>query len=102
MELDNIIAEDNDIDFINLSLFEVTPPPDKTTTPIPATFLPNLDDSSVSTFGLRKGASKQAYVSNDIVLAADHSIVLQVTIESRVSKMELSFSSMKNHFTRLC
>ena len=98
-ELDDILASDGAIDFIDISL--LTEEDIKRPSESPAisnTFVPQLDDHSVSTFRDTSGATKvtpskssKSKTTND-----DFSTVSDVTMDSRVSKMESNFSDMKS------
>ena len=91
VELDRILDEDDGIDFVDLTLFEETTTPTSPPT-ISTTFQPKLDDTSVSTFGQPTTSPKRTAA---VSLDAEASIMSEVTIESRVSKMETGLGNME-------
>ena len=91
VELDRILDEDDGIDFVDLTLFEETTTPTSPST-ISTTFQPKLDDTSVSTFGQPTTSPKRTAA---VSLDAEASIKSEVTIESRVTKMETGLGNME-------
>ena len=98
-ELDDIITHGDTIEFIDLSLLE-----DKTDRPQVQqptnTFVPHLDNTSVSTFGT--AAPSPANVISPLKPSASHddtrstvSAMTMETMDSRMSKMETGFATMQ-------
>ena len=96
-ELDDILQSGEDLDYVDISLItqETVRPSDAIASD---TFIPQLDTNTVSTFGTVKekntktvGLSKTHDVDID-----DKSILSGITLDSRMSKMEVEFSSMSD------
>ena len=101
-ELDDVLAAGEEIEFVDLSLLkQSSSPTESSTTPISSKFVPVLDMGSVSTFGTTSGTNTTSPTittmdSKHIALARDsHSTVSDVTIESKISKLEDGYEEIK-------
>ena len=98
VELDAILAADEQIEFIDLTALKEL----ETTRPSPPlvsnTFVPQLDDATISTFGQVPSqpvvTPQKSGESGDSVLGAQ-TCISGITLDSRVSHMEERFSSME-------
>ena len=98
VELDAILAADEQIEFIDLTALkepETTRPPPSL---VSNTFVPQLDDATISTFGQVPPqpvvTPQKSGESGDSVLGAQ-TCISGITLDSRVSHMEERFSSME-------
>ena len=96
-ELDDILANDEAMDYVDLQFLQNESPSKSTATPISSKFIPKLDDESVSTFRPHQHAnlgdstsSRAMELDND-----DRSTVSALTLDSRISHMEQEFGSMR-------
>ena len=95
-ELDSILDADDALEFVDLTILKELEPPAATPPPISSRFVPKVDDATVSTFGTIKDTPQSGKVNQDIALASETITTFsEVTIESRVSKMESSFTNME-------
>jgi len=96
-ELDDILQSGEDLDYVDISLItqETERPSDAITSD---TFIPELDTNTVSTFGTvkEKTAKTTRLSKNHGVDADDKSTLSGITLDSRMSKMEVEFSSMSD------
>ena len=92
-ELDDIIAEDDDLDFVDISFLQTENQNEKripVTPEISSKFIPKLDTDSVSTF---KTYQPNMEISPDKSELTDrssdnHTTVSAITLDSRMSNME--------------
>ena len=108
-ELDEMIAEDDKIDYVDTSFFAeietpTTKPSDtfdpKVTAEAPMPFIPLVDDTSVSTFGTSPAKSYMPS-NNTTTTGSVTSEVSMVSVLSRVSKVEENMDVMKNLLQKL-
>ena len=102
LELDGILNEDDTLDIVDLTIIKDN---DVINTPprISNSFIPKLDDNTVSTFGesplispsSSKDKSERSRFNDTNTTYSD------VTIESRVTKMETSFNRMEDLLERI-
>ena len=96
-ELDDILQSGEYLDYVDISLItqETVRPSD---TKASDTFIPQLDTNTVSTFGTVKEKAKKAagLSKTHDVDTDDKSILSGITLDSRMSKMEVEFSSMSD------
>ena len=97
MELYDILQTGDDLDYVDISLItnEDIRPSEAVTT---ETFIPELDNNSVSTFGTVKDKNTEAKrLSKTPNMDVDEISTLSgITLDSRMSKMEEVFSNMTN------
>ena len=99
--LDGILASGDTMDYVDMTLLEET-----TTRPAIAaknTFIPQLDDDSVSIFGTVKDKKTISMGLTRSTIPDDDSNTLasSVTMDSRMSVMEHDFSGMKNMLSKI-
>ena len=100
-ELDDILANGNTMDYINLTLFQDTAV--RHTTPADQDiFIPKLEDNSVSIFGTLQGkvVTTEAFKCNTIDNQDDIPLMSPVTLDSRISTLETEFSTMTDMLTK--
>lgn len=102
-ELDDMIAADDAIDYVDISFFASTQekqaPPTTTASPFlsmdgPVPFVPVIDDQSVSTFGTAASKSPLKRTTSDENSSVTSATSL-VSVLSRVSKVEDNMQDMK-------
>ena len=105
VELDSILEADNKIEFIDLTALNEHNTPSRPAAPaISTTFVPQLDDQTISTFGASPG---RAFVTprkngDDSPSIGAQSCVSGLTIDSRVSKVEAQLSTMVPLLKQIC
>ena len=96
-ELDDILQSGEDLDWVDISLItqETSRPSDAITSD---TFIPQLDTNTVSTFGTvkEKPTKTAGLLKTQDADTDDKSILSGITLDSRMSKMEVEFSSMSD------
>ena len=96
-ELDDILQSGEDLDYVDISLItqETVRPSDAIASD---TFIPQLDTNTVSTFGtVKEKTTKTTGLSKTHDVDADDKSTLSgITLDSRMSKMEVEFSSMSD------
>ena len=95
-ELDDILEGGTKLDYVDLSIIK----DDEPDRPVAAsnTFIPQLDNASISTFGTVKSSPKKRATASLPRTDSSHTIVSEMTMEtlgSRVSMMETNFGEMK-------
>ena len=100
LELDDILASGETMDYVDMTLLEET-----ITRPVAAktTFIPQLDDDSVSKFGTVKDKKTRSIGLTRSTIPDDDSNTLasSVTMDSRMSVIEHDFSGMKNMLSKI-
>ena len=91
-ELDDILAVDESIDFIDIQFLKETTPTKSSPAIISSKFIPKIDDESVSTF--RASPDAKAVDPMDVE-DDDRSMVSAITLDSRMSNMEQQFGRME-------
>ena len=92
-ELDDILTAGDAIEYVDLELLKVSDNQQTGSPAISDKFIPRLDDTSVSTFGPTTPTTNK----ESLALVTDtQSIVSEVTIESRVTRMEEDFGEVKD------
>ena len=93
-ELDEILETKEDLDYVDISFLQVTEETAKLSTPMSDKFIPHLDDTSASTFV----HSLSPLSNNDKIQSCSITRITlsDVTIESRVSKIEEDCGKVKN------
>ena len=105
VELDNILEADNKIEFIDLTALKEQDSPARPDTPaISTTFVPQLDEQTISTFGTSPGLQfvTPKKNGNDSHSNGAQSCVSGLTIDSRVSKVETQLSTMVPLLKKIC
>jgi len=108
-ELDEMIAADDSLDYVDMSFFASFDESTKTTTskdtpqlstdgPVP--FVPIIDDQSVSTFGTTASKSPQKCSNRDENSSVTSATSL-ISVLSRVSKVEENMNDMKTMLQQL-
>ena len=96
-ELDDILQSGEDLDWVDISLItqETSRPSDAITSD---TFIPQLDTNTVSTFGTvkEKPTKTAGFLKTQDADTDDKSILSGITLDSRMSKMEVEFSGMSD------
>ena len=104
-ELDDIITQGDTIEFIDLTLLEDKMDRPKVQQPT-NTFVPQLDNTSVSTFGTAAPYSANVIsplkpsASNDDTRSTVSAMTME-TMDSRMSKMETGFATMQSLLQKL-
>ena len=101
-ELDEIIEESNQPEFVDISL--LTDSSERPINPAPSnTFIPQIDEQSVSTFGTitpcklsPNSSNKQTTTTLSPSSSDDNTIMSEMTLDSRVSKIESKFDNIES------
>ena len=96
-ELDDIIKQGDDLDYVDISLITVIPER-PIAIPPSDTFIPNMDTESVSTFGTVKPPAKLSTASLSQPSPAPEdvgTVISAMTIDTRVSNMETRFDNIE-------
>ena len=100
LELDYILASVDTMDYVDMALLEET-----TTRPVIGvtnTFITQLDDNSVSTFGTVKDKKTRSMGLICSAIDGDSTtLASSVTMDSRMSVMEHDFTGMKNMLSKI-
>ena len=95
-ELDDILTEGTNLDFIDMSLLEDKDPKRPEATAPSDTFIPKLDTDSHSTFG----TVKQTETTNSAGLKKTYTqdsgtVVSEMTLDTRITEMESKFDNIE-------
>ena len=98
-ELDDILDAGDALEYVDIELIKLQEKPAALSPSISDKFIPQLDNSSVSTFGTAPStSSKRTSTSLALVTGSSSTMseVTEATMESRVSKMEEDCDEIKN------
>ena len=98
-ELDDILDAEDALDYVDIELIKLHEKPATQSPSISNKFIPQLDNSSVSTFGTAPTTSPKLHKTGLALITGSSSTMSEVTeatMESRVSKMEDDCVEIKN------
>ena len=98
-ELDDILDAGDALEYVDIELIKLQEKPAALSPSISDKFIPQLDNSSVSTFGTAPSrSSKRTSTSLALVTGSSSTMseVTEATMESRVSKMEEDCDEIKH------